>query len=280
MKKWIKEFFTYTEGISGERQDRNCRVGILLTALFGFAFIFYAAYNHNKNLFDNYAYNYSQKYVYSISASMTSFGLIHTHVGTGFLVHKRKGNEYVRLIITNAHVCDELSPRFNISASPIKPTNKTDVENEVTYTLTHRVVSHKADLCAILIDEARSLYGTKLDIDQSKRPFRLRFREELNPFEEVVAYGYTAKDHFKSSFGRYTGKVYGKGVHISNTDIWKLDIAQNVWPGMSGGPIFDKNGNLVGVTAASFMGIAGDARGVARPVPASEVIKFLNKLEL
>lgn len=91
--------------------------------------------------------------------------------------------------------------------------------------------------------------------------------------EEVIATGSPLETEFTS----YWGHVNSGLIH---TPVWKeaVTLDMTIVPGISGGPLFDKNGNVVGIAVgvATFpFGQSPSLTGIGFAVPSSTICKLL-----
>lgn len=102
-------------------------------------------------------------------------------------------------------------------------------------------------------------------------PATLGDSSALQVLEEVVALGYPFLDRFEDSAPTATRGVISKlFARIDGQDYIQMDTSLN--PGNSGGPLFNRRGEVVGINVARLEGDAGrPAAGIAFAIPINEV---------
>lgn len=120
----------------------------------------------------------------------------------------------------------------------------------------------------IASNSSRDVALVKLDVSL---PTHFKLRQELpNIGEEVYALGSPLDESLKSSLS--------KGIVSAFREENKLNYIQsdvNVVSGNSGGPLIDKNGNVVGITVSGIY-LNKAPQGVNFFIPIDEAIKVLN----
>ncbi|HLI29423.1 MAG TPA: trypsin-like peptidase domain-containing protein [Chloroflexota bacterium] len=102
-------------------------------------------------------------------------------------------------------------------------------------------------------------------------PATLGDSSALQVLEEVVALGYPFLDRFEDNAPTATRGVISKlFARINGQDYIQMDASLN--PGNSGGPLFNRRGEVVGINVARLEGDAGrPAAGIAFAIPINEV---------
>lgn len=102
-------------------------------------------------------------------------------------------------------------------------------------------------------------------------PATLGDSSALQVLEEVVALGYPFLDRFEDSAPTATRGVISKlFARIDGQDYIQMDTSLN--PGNSGGPLFNRRGEVVGINVARLEGDIGrPAAGIAFAIPINEV---------
>ncbi len=161
--------------------------------------------------------------------------------GTGFLID---GKGY---IITNAHVLK------GFNAVVVK--NQTDEFNA-------RIVS---------IDPARDLAILKIDDDDfkpfSSLPYSIK-KSKVDLGEDLYTLGYP-RDSIVYNMGYLSA---GSGLD-GDTASYQISLSAN--PGNSGGPVFNKNGEIIGILSAKQTQV----EGVVFAVKAGEIFKMISDLK-
>ena len=109
-------------------------------------------------------------------------------------------------------------------------------------------------------------------------PAQLGDSSKLQVLEEVVALGYPFLDRFEDSAPTATRGVISKlFARINGQDYIQMDTTLN--PGNSGGPLFNRRGEVVGINVARLEGDPGrPAAGITFAIPINEVKARLPEL--
>lgn len=149
--------------------------------------------------------------------------------GTGFVV------DPAGYILTAAHV---VSPRFN---------DLTVTESETTIRLGEKLHAEPLLLEEVLRDDEIDIALLKISDGGTYRPLSiLRELDNIIPGSAMFTIG--APDQLGLSFA--SGMKSARYAVLNNVSLpwWQTDLSLN--PGNSGGPVFDKNGDVVGVAVA------------------------------
>ncbi len=167
--------------------------------------------------------------------------------GTGFLIDRRG------TIVTNHHVIEaakKVQVRFMGGAA------FSDVELLVD--------SPSDDVALLRVDPAKPSHGKPVDVE----PVDLGDSDSVVVGEHVIAIGnplgldHTLTDGLVSSRRLYQGKRW-------------IQISVPISPGNSGGPLFDMQGKVVGITTAQFAGMFGRAQNLNLAVPVNALKKLI-----
>ncbi|MCG8572162.1 MAG: trypsin-like peptidase domain-containing protein [Spirochaetes bacterium] len=167
--------------------------------------------------------------------------------GSGFII------SYDGTIITNKHVIEkayQYPARYGIK---ILQPNK----NEEEYTAQILAVSSEKDLAQLKI------YGT---FD----PCVLGNSENLQLMDNIMVVGYPLTGAFKVTQG--TLQAFQED---EDNEQKYLDLSTQLAPGNSGGPVFDKNGNVVGIATATIIGYNFNLA-----IPINDVKDFIDSVTL
>lgn len=158
--------------------------------------------------------------------------------GTGFLVSS-KGH-----IITNHHVVEGLK---SISVKGFKGDFSTSFEADV-------LVTDRQNDLAIL-----KLKSNLISFDQP--PYQIRSSMGVVPAEDVFALGYPIKDIMGEEL-KVTSGIINSTSGLQGS-ISEFQISAEVQPGNSGGPLFDKNGRIIGVVTSKLKREIAESVGYA-----------------
>ena len=143
------------------------------------------------------------------------------------------------IVATNCHVVD--SKRIFVYKAEKRSTSKT------RYPATIRLTDNKNDFCLL---DVKGLWGI---------PANVRRYDTLRVGESVYGLGAPQGLDLSMSTGIISQKRAAKGVRYIQTDV-------AISPGSSGGGLFDREGNLVGIMTAKIVG--EDVEGIGFAIPA------------
>lgn len=143
------------------------------------------------------------------------------------------------IVATNCHVVD--SKRIFVYKAEKRSTSKT------RYPATIRLTDTKNDFCLL---DVKGLWGV---------PANVRRYDTLRVGESVYGLGAPQGLDLSMSTGIISQKRARKGVRYIQTDV-------AISPGSSGGGLFDREGNLVGIMTAKIVG--EDVEGIGFAIPA------------
>ncbi len=107
------------------------------------------------------------------------------------------------------------------------------------------------------------------EVDRQDRPTAAIACRAPKPGEPIMAIGHPIQARWAVSHG------YGSSdVELPSPYGPVLPIDVEIYPGNSGGPIFDKDGNIIGL-AVAIMGATMAGGGVSVIVPGSEICRYL-----
>jgi len=121
------------------------------------------------------------------------------------------------------------------------------------------------DLALLRVDPDKPSHGKKVDVE----PVPLGDSESVVVGQHVIAIGnplgldHTLTDGLVSSRRLYQGKRW-------------IQISVPISPGSSGGPLFDMQGRVVGITTAQFGGMFGRVQNLNLAVPANALKKLIH----
>lgn len=177
--------------------------------------------------------------------------------GTGFLISGKKG-----LVLTNEHVvkpCYRIEVEWKTLKIPASVVN-TDSENDIALIKVYR----------------EKLWNSRSNkwLDSAKRNIPtiesgLLRKEKIKLGEDILVAGFPygdILDSIKVTKGIVSGKT---GLH--NHGQFQIDAA--VQPGNSGGPVYDKNGNIVGIVVGQLDKLYFARRGESLPENTNFAIK-------
>jgi len=161
--------------------------------------------------------------------------------------------------ITNFHVVQASGTTVNLILSPGEKAQK-------------RVVAK-----VIRQDQDFDLALLKTEDTTKLIPIKLGTEESLMETAEVIVFGFPFGKDLALNPGEYPSISVNKG-HVTalrkkEGTLSRIQIDAVVNPGNSGGPVLDKNGELVGVIVSGIVG----AGAVNFAIPVSHVKKFLSK---
>lgn len=166
--------------------------------------------------------------------------------GTGFVVDSKR-----KFIITNAHVVvDHTCIHVRLYGSHER------VEARVLF------VSEECDLCLLTVDEPE--FWTNVE-------FQAEFTEEVpRQFEPTIVIGYPLGGDTismtKGVISRVDCRKYNsKSLYVTRLLVIQIDAAIN--HGNSGGPVFSKEGKVIGVAFSGISASRADGIGYIIPVP-------------
>jgi hypothetical protein len=150
-----------------------------------------------------------------------------TASGSGFLI-SRDGE-----LLTNAHVVKSAyyskDDKITVSFLYNKGTRR-------NYKAEIRSISFDIDVCVLKID---GRFDSCCQFGNS---------DKIGVMDEVAVMGYPLGQEFKSTPG------YVQSIQNINEMGKMIDISASVDPGNSGGPLFDKKGNVVGIVTGKYLG--------------------------
>jgi len=117
--------------------------------------------------------------------------------------------------------------------------------------------------------KARDVALVKLPI-QLDTPLPIKLAVKPDVSDEVYAVGSPLSPRLKSSLTKGIVSAYRK--LEGNFDYIQADVP--ITGGSSGGPLLDKNGNVIGISVASFVG--GNAQNLNLFIPIESALKSLN----
>ncbi len=158
--------------------------------------------------------------------------------GTGFLI-TNEGH-----IITNFHVVDGAE---EISIKGFKGDFSTSFEAEV-------ISSDRQNDLAIL-----KLKSSLITFDQP--PYQIKSSKEVVQAEEVFALGYPIKDIMGEEI-KVTSGIINSTSGLKGS-ISEFQISAEVQPGNSGGPLFDKDGRVIGIVKSKLKREIAESVGYA-----------------
>ncbi|MCH5325265.1 MAG: trypsin-like peptidase domain-containing protein [Eubacterium sp.] len=161
-------------------------------------------------------------------------------LGSGFAVGEN-------IIITNAHVA---------------------LGAEVYFVYTDDQQEYEAYLVAY--DRERDLAALAVGDDVTLKPLPLRDHMEMNVGDEVYAIGSPKGLYYTLT----KGVISTMEREIDGSVFLQHDAV--TYGGNSGGPLFDDEGNIIGVTSYK----AADVDGLSFAIPATDVVTFLNSIGL
>ena len=141
------------------------------------------------------------------------------NTGTGFAINR---NGY---IATNYHVIE-------------------DVDEGITVTGINGQFERKYNAEIVDLDKANDLAILKINSDLIDIPYSINTNDNIVT-QEVYAYGFPLTDLMGNSMS-FTKGIVNKNTGMGD-DIRFLQHEATLQPGNSGGPLFDKNGNVVGI---------------------------------
>lgn len=168
-------------------------------------------------------------------------------VGTGVIIE----NHY---ILTNAHVVS------NAKKIEIKKSN----ENK-SYYAKIKYISHQADLALLEIYNKKFFKNTKA----------LKISQDIKIGDKVIVAGYPLSDLRLSSKKGNIRKIKYESYSLSNEDLLALELNITLKEGNSGGPILNKNGQIIGLV----MQMPKDSSSTAYAIPSFIINTFFTDIE-
>lgn len=187
-------------------------------------------------------------------------------VGSGSLIGKRG------TVLTSAHVVVEKeggksASKVELFVKPDKVTG--DIRRDFTRRYNADIVAYDADLDLAVL--------TVRDFREDVEPIPFAREGEIRIGEEVVAIGHPEQGGFWTlTYGRISGEVENQA-NVPGRDVYQTDTSVN--RGNSGGPLLDRYGRLVGVTANIARVGAGNIpiTGVNFAIKSVVAMKWLEK---
>jgi S1-C subfamily serine protease len=122
-------------------------------------------------------------------------------------------------------------------------------------------------------DEDIDLALLKISSDKMFVPVKLSSPKAVKVGESVVAIGYPLPDVMQTLFKDYQSSLTIGNISAIRDDKWGLQHTASLNPGNSGGPLFNLNGEVVGVNVAQIK----DASNIFFSIPIGKVLEWLQK---
>ncbi|MCL2786670.1 MAG: S1C family serine protease [Methanomassiliicoccaceae archaeon] len=179
-------------------------------------------------------------------------------VGTGFIV--KYGSE--TYVISNAHVVTFDNSGSNEAYGSI---NARYYNSDAQYSL--KVISFDVDLdIAVLEFENESVRGFLSFGDSDK----LRYGLRVFTIGNAMGYGLSVTDGI-IAVPLINVEIFGTERLVAQTNI-------NINRGNSGGPLFDMNGNVVGMMSFRIGNLSGNVQGISFAIPSNVIGDYIESL--
>ncbi len=172
--------------------------------------------------------------------------------GSGFLINKSGS------ILTNFHVVEGAK---SVSVKGIKGDFKTSLDASIVS------IDRQNDLAVLKIESSL--------ISFDEPPYSIRSSKTVQSGEEVFALGYPIKDIMGQEIKVTTGVINAlTGLQGS---VSEFQFSATVQPGNSGGPLFDKDGQLIGIVTSKLKREIGE--GVGYAIKSDYLAFFLDQVD-
>jgi len=233
----------------------NRRDGILTTviAILSVSLLinFYFDFSDNERLLDDVAENViSSCLEITCEDSRTS-----ASAGTGFIVRYGNGT----YVITNAHVVI-----FNNSGShePYESINARHHNSDTQFSL--KVISFDMELDIAILEFEDHVAGRSLSFGNSDG---LRYGQTVFTIGNALGYGLSVTDGIIS--------VPLVMMESSGTERLVIHTNINLNRGGSGGPLFDMNGDVVGIMSFRIGNVGGNVQGMSFAIPSNVILEYI-----
>lgn len=172
--------------------------------------------------------------------------------GTGFLVNS---DGY---IITNYHIIEGAN---NVKVLGIKGDFNTTFEAEVV------AIDRQCDLALLKVESKIVTFDTP--------PYKFVTSKNTNQAESIYTLGYPIKEILGNEIKITNGIINSKSGYKGS--ISEFQISASIQPGNSGSPLFNENGELIGVISSKIQ--SNEIENVGYALKSDYLIVFLNQVE-